>query len=76
VPRAVDASATTNAVSAKTAHVVLPVVDLRIRVVRACQNAVAVESGLVAGVGDLEFLVQAQVAEAREDAHAGSSDAV
>lgn len=76
MPRAVDAGAYTDAVSARTTHVALSVVNLRVRVVRAGQNAVAVESGLVAGLGDLEFLVQAQVTEAREDAHAGGSGEV
>jgi hypothetical protein len=76
VPRAVDAGAYTDAVSSRTTHVWFSVIDLRVWVVRACQNAVAVEGGLVAGQGDLEFLVQAQVTEAREYAHDGGSGEV
>jgi predicted hotdog family 3-hydroxylacyl-ACP dehydratase len=56
--------------------VYLSVVELWVGIVGACQNAVAVEIGLVTGVRDLQLLVQAQEAEARENAHADGSDEV
>jgi hypothetical protein len=74
VPRAVDAAADADAESARTAHVCLSVVKLWVGIVGACQNAVAVEIGLFTCVRDLQLLVQAQVAEARENAHDDGSD--
>ena len=64
-----DAAADADAVGTRAAHVSFAVIEPRVGVVRAGQNTVPVEGGLVARMGDLELLVQAQVPEAREDAH-------
>lgn len=69
VPGTVDAGTDADAVGARAASEGFAVIKLWIWVVQAGQDAVAVEKGLVTCLRDLDLLVQAQVAEAREDAH-------
>ena len=57
-----------------TAQMVLAIVELWVGIVGACQNTVAVEERLVTSVRNLQLLVQAKEAEARENAHADGGD--
>ena len=69
-----DTAADSDTVSAWTAQMVLAIVELWVGIVGACQNAVAVEERLVTSVRNLQLLVQAKEAEARENAHADGGD--
>ena len=69
-----DTAADSDTVSAWTAQMVLAIVELWVGIVGACQNTVAVEERLVTSVRNLQLLVQAKEAEARENAHADGGD--
>lgn len=69
VPGAVDTRADANAIRAIGIGTMDSVVDLRVGVFRAGEDAVRIEGCLVAWVRNLELLVQAQVAEMSVDTH-------
>lgn len=69
VPSAMNTGAYTHAIGSVRVSEVYSVDVLYVRRVRACENSLRVFEHLVAWAFYLDLLVQAQVLEAREDAH-------